>query len=167
VKRVAAAILLLVVSIALFAYGAARHRVTVYVEEEREVSVLIPAPFGGGGGGAMFVPSTPGDAPTPGPGGSPSQNPFEAPSRGGEQNPFATPGDAGNPFQTAPRGVDSDAGPSPPEMRVQKIREKILVAHDEPERAIVRDVTVGGVLLLPDGLLKRTYSGRPPSLCPT
>jgi len=167
VKRVAAAILLFVVSVALFAYGAARHRVTVYVEEEREVSVLIPAPLGGGFGGPMPSPSAPGDAQTPGPDGSASQNPFETPSAGGDQNPFATPGDAGNPFQASPSGIGSDAGPMPPDLRMQKIREKVLVPHDEFEGAIVRDVTVGGVILLPDGILKRTYSGRPPSLCPT
>jgi hypothetical protein len=53
----------------------------------------------------------------------------------------------------------------PPEL--QKMKQKILVGKDEPELAIVRDVTIGGLMLLPSGKLKRTYSGAPPSLCPT
>jgi hypothetical protein len=42
-----------------------------------------------------------------------------------------------------------------------------IVALFEPEPSLIRDVTVGGLMLLPDGDLKRTYVGAPPAQCPT
>ena len=42
-----------------------------------------------------------------------------------------------------------------------------MVVTLDSEQSIVRDVTVGGVERLPNGHLKRTYSGKPPTLCPT
>ncbi len=38
---------------------------------------------------------------------------------------------------------------------------------DLREPAIIRDVTVGGLVRLDSGAIKRTYSGKPPSACPT
>ena len=74
------------------------------------------------------------------------------------------PGMDGMPgFPGAPDGMPP-FGP-PPEL--QKMKRKITVGKDEPELAIVRDVTIGGLMLLPSGELKRTYSGAPPTLCPT
>ena len=57
--------------------------------------------------------------------------------------------------------------PGFPGARSEKVVEKYFEAHEEPERAIVRDVTVGGVARLADGQLRRTYSGKGPSLCPS
>ena len=49
------------------------------------------------------------------------------------------------------------------------IVEKITteVPKDEREPTLIREITFGGVTLLASGVLKRTYSGEPPSLCPT
>ncbi|NIP23538.1 MAG: hypothetical protein GWN67_05335 [Phycisphaerae bacterium] len=38
---------------------------------------------------------------------------------------------------------------------------------DLREPAVIRDVTVGGLVRLDSGAIKRTYSGKPPSACPT
>jgi hypothetical protein len=37
----------------------------------------------------------------------------------------------------------------------------------EPEPALVKEVSVGGVTLTPSGAIKRTYSAQAPSQCPT
>jgi len=37
----------------------------------------------------------------------------------------------------------------------------------ESEPQLIREVTVGGVTLSDAGEIKRTYAGKPPSLCPT
>ena len=44
--------------------------------------------------------------------------------------------------------------------------EPIDVETVEGEPKLVREVTIGG-LVLSDGVLRRTYSGQPPSMCPT
>ena len=41
------------------------------------------------------------------------------------------------------------------------------VTIDQSEPSLTREVTVGGVALLGSGEIKRTYSGKGPSLCPT
>jgi hypothetical protein len=158
VKRIAASIVLLIVGAGLLYYGAARHGVSVYVEQEREVSILVPSPMGGGFDG----PASPGSA-----GGIPAADGSVAGS--GEQNPFESPAAGGekNPFQPAPSASVQDPGGMLGAMQVKTLREKILVAQQEPEASVVREITVGGLALLADGMLKRTYSGRPPSLCPT
>jgi hypothetical protein len=79
----------------------------------------------------------------------------EPPARGAPQ------GNPGNPLENAPGPPDF------PGVRFEKVTEKYFEAHEEPERAIVRDVTVGGVARLADGQLRRTYSGKGPSLCPS
>ena len=55
--------------------------------------------------------------------------------------------------------------PLPPGMG--KITEKVIVTEKEPEPKLVHEVTFGGVTLLASGDIMRTYSGAPPSLCPT
>jgi len=54
-----------------------------------------------------------------------------------------------------------------PPFRKEVVKEKLLVTTAESEPALVREVTIGGVALTPAGALKRTYSGKAPSLCPT
>jgi hypothetical protein len=66
-----------------------------------------------------------------------------------------------NPFDTP--AVE----PPAPNIKYEKITEDYVDVHYEPESAIVRDVTIGGVTLLANGHLKRTYTGKPPALCPT
>jgi hypothetical protein len=55
--------------------------------------------------------------------------------------------------------------PIPPEK--QTIKQQVLVCKEEPEGILTRDVTIGGLVLFEGTALKRTYSGEPPSLCPT
>ena len=52
-------------------------------------------------------------------------------------------------------------------MRLEKVTEKYVESSEEPEWAIIREVTIGGVVRLANGHLKRTYSGKPPALCPS
>jgi hypothetical protein len=56
------------------------------------------------------------------------------------------------------------AGP-PPELQTVTFFE--LVSKEEPESQAVFEITIGGLALLETGELRRTYSGAPPSLCPT
>jgi hypothetical protein len=76
------------------------------------------------------------------------------------QLPFGPPEEAAGPEA-------SEAPPAPPGMKFETVTEKYVETLEEPEPTIVREVTVGGVALLANGHLKRTYSGKPPALCPT
>ena len=53
----------------------------------------------------------------------------------------------------------------PPEFAKRKV--KVLVTEVEREPVVIREVTIGGLALSEPGRLERTYSGKPPSLCPT
>jgi hypothetical protein len=110
---------------------------TVPVSEEQEIEISIAPPP---------MPGFPGQPPFDEPFGGP---PFEDP-------PFGSPPDMGGPPDMMP--------PLPPGMG--KITEKIIVTEPEPEPKLIREVTFGGVILLA-GDIMRTYSGEPPSLCPT
>jgi hypothetical protein len=65
------------------------------------------------------------------------------------------PGGLSSPFFSPP--------PPPPPPAPQKV----LVSFIQPERWLVRDVTVGGLARRDDGRIERTYSGKGPALCPT
>jgi hypothetical protein len=52
-----------------------------------------------------------------------------------------------------------------PDVTAQHVAEWLDLDLREP--AIIRDVTVGGLVRLDSGAIKRTYSGKPPSTCPT
>jgi hypothetical protein len=85
--------------------------------------------------------------------GLPPDSPF------GQTPPFGGPSLGPPPFLPAPF---QSSGIKKVETRVTE------TTKDLPEPALIRDVTVGGVVRLASGELKRTYSGdRPPSLCPT
>jgi len=83
--------------------------------------------------------------------------------------PFATPPIPGQPPFGEPGGgpvfVDPFQGALPPFL--QTINKKVIVTEDESEPTLVREVTFGGVARLSSGILMRTYTGQPPSLCPT
>jgi hypothetical protein len=55
----------------------------------------------------------------------------------------------------------------PPQFRKQTVQntEVVTISISEPE--LIRDVTVGGVVLNKSHKIERTYSGKAPSLCPT
>ena len=142
-------------------YGSLFHVVTVAEEKEREISIAIPALSGSGGrfsehGGHVEAGPTPeepgaGDDAT-----TDSVDPFRSsPPKGTQQE------DLENPFESP------SVSAGLPGMRFEKVTEKFVEAREEPEWVIVREVTVGGVTRLDNGQLKRTYSGKPPSLCPT
>lgn len=65
---------------------------------------------------------------------------------------------------SGPPGMGPDMPPPPP-----MEKETILIEESEiePESVLVREVTVGGLMLNPDGVLERTYTGAPPAFCPT
>jgi hypothetical protein len=52
-----------------------------------------------------------------------------------------------------------------PDVTTQHVAEWLSLDLREP--AIIRDATVGGLVRLDSGAIKRTYSGKPPSACPT
>ncbi|MGA2030925.1 MAG: hypothetical protein ABSG68_01605 [Thermoguttaceae bacterium] len=78
--------------------------------------------------------------------------PFGAPAGG-------LPPSLGAPFPPSPPG-----GPS---FMMRKVKQIELVEMSQSEPALVREVTIGGVVLAEDGRLHRTYRGAAPALCPT
>jgi hypothetical protein len=93
------------------------------------------------------------------------KNPFESSpekqNAGGGKHDERPAADLKNPFESSP---DT---PSAGGMRYEKIKEDYIDLRAEAESVIVREVTIGGVELLANGHLKRTYTGKPPALCPT
>lgn len=155
VLRTAILILLFLGGLGSILYGSFCHVLSVEEEKTREITIAVPTLSGvneslpnQGGGSANMLPLPP-RANDPGDG---DVDPFHS---GGP------PPDMGNPFET-PSMI-----PSPPGLKYEKVTETYTESRKEPEWAIVREVTVGGVVLLADGRLKRTYTGQPPSLCPT
>lgn len=127
---------LLALGVGCAVYGVRHHQVVVY--EEQEVEVDLPAP------------EPPPEVVGPG---------FDEPPGAAGPSGFGEPpGPGGMPGEMQPFGPDPRDRP--------KIIKTVLVDRQEPETAVVRDVTIGG-LRLDSGQLKRTYSGKPPSLCPT
>ena len=55
----------------------------------------------------------------------------------------------------------------PPQFRKETVTKTELLTINEYEPALLREVTVGGIAWDESHNLKRTYSGKPPSLCPT
>ncbi len=153
-KRTAAMLLLVLLGIGSFLYGMFYHMALVEEEREREITIAVPSMSG-----FDEPPPMPDDAGQPsleGPMGE-DVNPFEPPSAGN-----APGGDSENPFESGSQP------PLPiPGIKMQKVIEKYSELSNDPEWVIVRDVTVGGVIRLANGPLKRTYSGKAPSLCPT
>ena len=150
-------ILLFIGGIASVTYGVRYHTEEVFREKEIEISLAPP------------------EMPPPGfedQGGSEGQEGSDDPGGFGAPEGFGGPG-GGDGFND-PGGFDDPMGfggppadmfAPPPEM--QKIKQIVLVSAEEPETALVRDVTFGGLKLLESGELQRTYTGKPPSLCPT
>ncbi len=87
--------------------------------------------------------------------------------------PGAGFGMPGGPAFGPPEGPDSrgfNEGLSPDEAQgfmKKKVTQQVLVDKVVSEPSLNREVSFGGVALADDGKLMQTYSGRPPSLCPT
>jgi hypothetical protein len=158
-KRRIGLILLLLGGSGSLLYGSLFHKATVDEEGEREVSIAVSALPGLGDAPSEHenlpvVP--PEERPGAGTGATADDvDPFGGPSVGG-----AAAGTSENPFENS-------AAPGLPGVRFEKVKARFVEAREEPEWVIVRDVTVGGVVRLANGQLKRTYSGKAPSLCPT
>ncbi len=129
--------LLIAAGIASVVYGAMYHSVPVVEEREEEIDVA-PPPLDN------FGPMEE-DPAMCGPG-------FP---------PMGEPGMGGPPGLGPPPGFAE----LPPHLAKEKVT--IFVTEDEPEPTLIREVTVGGLALFEAGKLKRTYSGKIPSLCPT
>ena len=73
-----------------------------------------------------------------------------------------------------PEGIPPDDDPMQdpplpymlPGIKMETVTEKYVETQEEPEWSLVWEVTIGGVTQLANGQLKRTYSGKPPALCP-
>jgi len=76
--------------------------------------------------------------------------------------PWLVPETPETPPELAPPFLPVPEPPRPPEPA-----EKQIVTLHQAEPHLIREVTVGGVIRLPSGEIKRTYSGKPPAQCPT
>jgi hypothetical protein len=153
VKRIVSLILLLLTGIGSILYGSLVHVAAVEEEKQREISVAVPTLFGPGESPFSrreYAEGSPKEPP------SGDVDPFHTPS---DDN--ARPGNQENPFEPPA------APPAPPGMRLETVTEKYVETSEEPEWEIVWEVTFGGVTRMANGQLKRTYSGKPPALCPT
>jgi hypothetical protein len=96
------------------------------------------------------------------PPGIPMHGGMEFPVQPGIEPPgLGPPGDDfGNPWL---------GGPPPwlePPQELRTIRDTVIVSEQAAEPYLIREITFGGVRL-DAGVLWRTYTGEPPSLCPT
>lgn len=92
-----------------------------------------------------------------------------APPPGVEPPGFGQPGEGFGPSEPG-FGDPALAGPPPwlaPPPELSKVKQKVILSEDASEPALIREVTFGGVTRLSSGVLWRTYTGVPPSLCPT
>jgi hypothetical protein len=111
----------------------------------------------------------PGYTPPPMPGDPMGGDPYGDPMGG---DPFGDPmgGDPfGNPMGMGQANMSSGVTETPVlnTIEVDPVFELVTTGEPEPESKIVSDVTIGGLELLASGIIRRTYSGEPPLLCPT
>ena len=175
-KRVFWLILLLLGGAGSFVYGSLFHSITIYEEKDREVTIAVPVLPGMEEAAAGLPSQTPSPnetenpSPLPAGGAVHEKDPFQAASSGvdHEKDPFHSSLSPADSSELDKNPAETPNEPPPGlEMTSKKVTEKVLEAVVDPEGAIVRDATIGGVTRLADGRLKRTYSGLPPSLCPT
>jgi hypothetical protein len=131
--------IVLLAGIAAVVYGAVYHSQPVTEEQEIEIEIAPPPGFGG----------PPGFGP-------PMDDGFGPPMDDG----FGPPMDGGF-------GDPSMGGMMPPPPFLDKIKETVVITEPETEASLMREVSIGGVTLLAEGILRRTYSGDPPLLCPS
>ncbi len=167
-KRMVLPLVLLSFGAGMLVYGAVFHAVTILEEEETELSIPILAPFGAPMSfGADEYPVDPFDHDfhAPDDGSFAERDPFDQgawPPDAMEENPFAVP-----PEQRGDLPPEEPWFPDPHGMMFETVTQITLIARMEREWVLVREVTIGGVARLENGELKRTYSGKPPALCPT
>jgi hypothetical protein len=157
--RLLCMILLLLAGSGLLVHGVIFHKLPLDEAKQRVVSVPVPTMSGG----EMPLPEAPSDSTAP------DKTPAEKSEPASDDvDPFNSPPSAEAPASKSENPFDTAAvEPSAPSIKYEKITEDYVDVHYEAESAIVRDVTIGGVMLLANGHLKRTYTGKPPALCPT
>jgi hypothetical protein len=79
---------------------------------------------------------------------------------------FLPPSDspASDPAAQIAGGPDSQGDE---EFITRTVKKMMAVVGDTGEPRLIRDLSVGGIVRLDSGELKRTYSGEAPSLCPS
>ena len=140
-RRIILPLVVLITGIVSAVYGVKAHVVPVVQEREEEVSIQIPTPFGPPGPEGPQLPGVP-----PFPGGPPSPD--------------------GQPFGPEPLPGMPPAWQPPPQFA--KVIKKTIFTFDGPEPKLIREASVGGIMLADSGQIMRTYSGdEGPALCPT
>jgi hypothetical protein len=147
--------IVLLAGITAVVYGAMYHTQTVTVEQEVEIDLGPPPGFGDPSLDDGFGP------PADDGFGPPADDGFGPPADDGFGPPM---GDGFGPPPDAGFGAPGMGAPPP---FLTKIKETIVVPEEESEASLIHEITIGGVTLLAEGILRRTYSGQPPSLCPT
>ncbi len=125
-------------------YGGLFHTALVCQQQEREISIPVPTLFGLGD--------------------KPLEKPVTLPEESSsteDVDPFRGPPEEPLP----PQARDAEAPPPSSDVTFVKVTEKYWETRQEPEWTITREMTVGGLTRLANGQLRRTYSGKPPSLC--
>lgn len=142
VRRGLIPLALLSAGIASLVHGVGYHTLEVWEEHEEEITLGPPPGFFDGPGG---------------------QDGFDDPD---EFDEFDDPDGMGPPppGSWGPPGGFGGFGP-PPEK--QTVILPIWIAKTDTEMRLLREVTIGGVTMFETGELMRTYTGKPPSLCPT
>ena len=143
-KRELCAVGLLVFAGGALWYGALFHKVQIFEQQEREIAIPVPTPFGSA------------DAPPEEPSGGAAAD---------EDDPFSSP--PSKPAQPTAKPAQNPPALLPSDATFKKVTEKYWAAREETEWVISRDVTFGGLTRLADGQVRRTYSGKPPTMCPT
>ena len=188
--RAALPLALVLLGVAAVVYGGWFRSLEVLEDKEREISIFVPPALGGSAPFDLPLPNSSSDRDaadeeSSADKGPSSGNPFE-PSMPNEsaakdagENPIApqdkpasAAADSGNPFESS----SSDEQERPGDARdpfaadalaKETVVERYTVAVADPEWRLVREATFGGITRLENGELKRTYSGKPPALCPT
>jgi hypothetical protein len=129
--------------IASLVWGTTRHVLEVYEEQEIEISIAPPP--------ELMQPMDPMGFP-------------DGLDGVMEQGFPGEPGFEDSGFGPPPGMPPFLAGP-PPEL--QTVKQIVMISKEVPESQAVFEITIGGLALLETGELQRTYTGAPPSLCPT
>lgn len=75
--------------------------------------------------------------------------------------------DGAGTLQAGGAPMQRPSAPPLPDVKMETVTETYVENQQEYEWTIVRETTFGGVARLANGVLKRTYSGKPPALCPS
>jgi hypothetical protein len=149
IRRSAAAMATIVAGLGAGVYGYRSHAIAVVDQYEEAVKIVVPGPMAG-----KFAPRTRGSfLPKPG-----------AKSR---------PGPLGRSFPPAGDSEEQgsasrDGGPVvPPGFMTKTVLRTVRNTLMLGEPVLARDVTVGGVIRVASGELRRTYHGDVPKLCPS